>query len=291
MTVPSSRDTNSHIDVFQKNYAFTSRECPQYILRTGSFGPCYVLIFKSDQYSALAHVDDTTTIESISSIFKEFTDHNMPLENVQATILGGWKEHPESFRWGEQIRSLIDDQGFKKVVDRRFSKKTMKSEDQKKLVKKALQSNGRLKHILGVSPQYWTEAQQQMANRALKGNTEAFYEFGAEINAKSRKYYLLNEFQQDLDVRQGELSTSYAEECRRQGKEFLMLPLTKVDNPSLEPLTNPDSLASVHLDETPDDESCYSKFLSFFVGKETSINWMQRCTIFSSSSKEHLKSQ
>ena len=104
---------NNTIDIFQKNWAFTSVDSGQPQIRTGSFGPCYVLTFSSPQFAAMAHVDDNTDVNSISVIFNKFSEYAIAPKDIKVIILGGWERNPESFKWGMHIVKKLTNQVVK----------------------------------------------------------------------------------------------------------------------------------------------------------------------------------
>lgn len=114
------------INVYQKNWAFTSADSDSPKIITSSFGPCYVVTFTSGKFAAMTHIDDTTDVDSITTIFKKFKNNSIDLKDVNVTILGGWKEHPSSFLWGQKILKIIKESGFEKInVDLMHTKKTL----------------------------------------------------------------------------------------------------------------------------------------------------------------------
>lgn len=163
------------INIFQKNWAFTSSNSNKPQIKTGSFGPCYVLTFTSGPWAAMAHLDTTTKVESLTLIFDKFKENSVSPRDVKVVIIGGWKENTQSFKWGEKIVAKIMEAGFEKV-----STKNM-------YLKKALATLGRVQ----------------------KNLLHNYYHFGALLDARSGKTFLLKE-----------LSTSMDEEQVRQSKEF-----------------------------------------------------------------------
>ncbi|KIA76458.1 hypothetical protein [Parachlamydia acanthamoebae] len=112
------------ICVYQKNWAYATPDSPKPILTTGSFGPCYVVTLISEKCTAMAHVDDTTQVESIKQIFAEFSKRSIQFKDVQVVILGGWKEHGESKEWGDKIFRYLCSAGFSSInLKYMFSKK------------------------------------------------------------------------------------------------------------------------------------------------------------------------
>ncbi len=103
------------IDIFQKNWAFTTADSDQSQIKTGSFGPCHVVTFATAKFVAMAHIDDNTDINSIQHIFNKFAKNNIEPKNIRVTILGGWKDHTESSKWGKMILQKINEFGAANV--------------------------------------------------------------------------------------------------------------------------------------------------------------------------------
>lgn len=66
----------------------------------------------SGKFAAMAHIDDNTIVDSI---FAKFTENSVSFTDVKVIVLGGWKEHPESFKWGTKIVKKINEAGFEDV--------------------------------------------------------------------------------------------------------------------------------------------------------------------------------
>jgi len=159
------------INIFQKNWAFTSAENAKPQIKTGSFGPCYVVTFTSQKFAAMAHIDDMTQVDSIEIIFNKFSENSIELKDVKVIILGGWKAHPESFKWGNKIVEKIKTAGFKNISDKNmFSKKCL-------------------------------TLLQQMQD--ISGpELPTYFHFGALVDATNGKTFLLKEPDGDLDNEQ-----------------------------------------------------------------------------------------
>lgn len=114
------------ISIFQKNWAFTSSDSEKPQIKTGGFGPCYVVTFTSGKFAAMAHIDDTTNVDSMTSIFDKFIENSVSLKDVKVIVLGGWQEHPKSFTWGTKIVKKINEAGFENVSTKNmYSKKAL----------------------------------------------------------------------------------------------------------------------------------------------------------------------
>ena len=165
------------INIFQKNWAFTSSNSDKPQIKTGSFGPCYVVTFTSGPFASMAHLDTTTKVESLSLIFDKFKENSVSPRDVKVVIIGGWKENTESFKWGEKIVAKIMEAGFEKV-----STKNM-------YLKKALATLGRVQKIL----------------------LHNYYHFGALVDATSGKTFLLKELSTSIDKEQVRQSKEFYE--------------------------------------------------------------------------------
>lgn len=159
------------INIFQKNWAFTSSDSESPQIKTGSFGPCYVVTFTSGKFAAMAHIDDTTNVDSITSIFNKFLENSVSLKDVRVIVLGGWKEHQESFKWGKKIVTKINESGFENI-----STKNMYS-------KKALTYS---QQIQGIS----------------KSDVPRYYHLGALVDSSNGQTYLLTKVSPALEQEQ-----------------------------------------------------------------------------------------
>lgn len=159
------------IQIFQKNWAFTSADAQKTQITTGSFGPCYVVTFANEGFAAMAHIDDGTEVKSMKVIFDKFLENSVELKNVKVIILGGWKEYPESFKWGGKVVKRIKKAGFENVSTKNmYSKKTLTI----------------FQEMTGITP-------SEVPNH---------YHFGALVNAKTGKTFLMKEKKQGLDDEQ-----------------------------------------------------------------------------------------
>ena len=154
------------INIFQKNRAFTSAESEKPQIKTGAFGPCYVVTFTSKGFAAMAHIDDTTQVESIKVIFKKFSENSIDVKDIKVIILGGWKSHPESFKWGNKIIKQIKDAGFENISTKNMFLKSLP----------IIQDNSILK--------------------------KDSHHLGALVDAEKGKTFLLKEFDQELEQEQ-----------------------------------------------------------------------------------------
>jgi uncharacterized protein YggL (DUF469 family) len=158
------------IPIFQKNWAFTSSDSKQTQIITGAFGPCYVVSFTSGKFAAMAHIDDTTNIDSMQAIFNKFIENSVSLKDVKVVIVGGWKENGESFNWGSMIVNKILTSGFEKEkvsIKNMFSKKIL----------------------------------TQISASDLSDS----YHLGAMVDSKTGKTFILKERNKDLDDKQCKL--------------------------------------------------------------------------------------
>lgn len=171
---------NNTINIFQKNWAFTSSDSESTKIKTGSFGPCYVVTFTSGKYAAMAHIDDTTNVNSITAIFGKFLENAVSLKDVKVIVLGGWKNHPESFNWGERIVTKINEAGFENI-----STKNMHS-------KKALTP---VQQMQGIS----------------ESDTHEYYHFGALVDSSNGKTFILHELSPELEQEQNKQMNDFAE--------------------------------------------------------------------------------
>jgi hypothetical protein len=159
------------IQIFQKSWAFTSADAEKPQITTGSFGPCYVVTFASEGFAAMAHIDDCTEVKSMKVIFDKFLENSVELKNIKVIILGGWKEYPESSKWGKKVVKKIKKAGFENVSTKgMYSKKGLTPFQQ----------------MVGITP-------PELPN---------YYHFGALVNAKTGKTFLVKEANQALEDEQ-----------------------------------------------------------------------------------------
>lgn len=102
---------SSRIFVGQQEWAFTSVNSDKPRITTCGFGPCYVLSFTAKNHAALAHVDDTTIVESINQIFARFQKELIERHEIKVTLMGGWQGNPSSREWGMKILHLLEASG------------------------------------------------------------------------------------------------------------------------------------------------------------------------------------
>jgi hypothetical protein len=171
---------NNSINIFQKNWAFTSSDSESPQIKTGNFGPCYVVTFTSGKFAAMAHIDDSTNVDSITSIFDKFLENSVSLKDVKVIVLGGWKEHPESCRWGGKIVTKINESGFENI-----STKNMYS-------KEALTV---FQQMQGIS----------------ESDIPKHYHLGALVDSSNGKTFLVKEFSLALEQEQLKQTREFAE--------------------------------------------------------------------------------
>jgi hypothetical protein len=184
---------NNSITIFQKNWAFTSSNSTKPNIYTGTFGGGYVVTFTSDKFAAMAHIDDNTNVDSITSIFKKFLDNSVSLKDVKVIVLGGWKEHPRSYKWGKKIVKRIKEFEFKKVSTKNmYSKKTPST--------------------------------IQLRNGIPESDVPEYYHYGASINASGGKIGFLKKippsYQEEINKQLEEFVKKYPDDVE--------LPLTQV---------------------------------------------------------------
>jgi hypothetical protein len=180
------------IPIFQKNWAFTSSESKQTQIITGAFGPCYMVSFTSGKFAAMAHIDDTTNVDSMQAIFNKFIENSVSLKDVKVVIVGGWKENSESFKWGMMIVNKILTSGFKKEM---VSTKNMFS--------KKILTNLRIS----------------------ESEVSDYFHLGAIVDSKTGKTFILKEKNKDLADKQSELLQEF---MKKYVKEDMEYPLTQV---------------------------------------------------------------
>lgn len=169
------------INIYQKNWAFTTSDSDRTQIKTGSFGPCYVVTFTSGKFAAMAHIDDTTNVDSITAIFDKFKENSVALADVKVTILGGWEEHPESFKWGLKIVKKITGSGFENLnVKKMHSTRAIPIAQQ----------------IQGIT----------------KSELFNHYHLGALVDAVTGKTFILKEYSDLLDQEQMRKNQKFAEE-------------------------------------------------------------------------------
>ncbi len=117
----SVRYSDISLNVYQKQWGF-SKSIP---IKTGSFGPCYVVVLTGRNCAAMAHIDDMTQVETIERIFDRFRAEGIPQDCIDVSIRGGWINHLESRKWGDHIWRKIVEANCKSLdVEYIFSKKT-----------------------------------------------------------------------------------------------------------------------------------------------------------------------
>lgn len=199
----TSIPTNEIINIYQKNWAFTTSTSSRPQIRTGSFGPCYVVVLKSEGCVAMAHLDDTTDVNSITDIFEEFKRNSVEPQNVNVFIAGGWKEHTASFEWGQKILSKIGEFNCKKVTTTHmFTKRGLSTEEVRRGLK------------------------QQQSDSSYDP-TQDFYQ-GAVVSAITGKTYLMKEIVLDLEAKQAELSLEFHASYDESVMDSLEIPMHRV---------------------------------------------------------------
>jgi len=168
------------ICIFQKNFAFTTADSERTQIKTGPFGPCYVVTFTSVKFAAMAHIDDQANVDSMSAIFEKFLENSVNPKDIKVIVLGGWKEHPESYIWGQKILNKILNSNFQNV-----STTNMHS-------KKALTP---YQEMYGMSP----------------SEVSDHYHFGATVDSTNGETFTLNEYPEDLDDAQDEQTQKFTD--------------------------------------------------------------------------------
>ncbi len=139
-----------------------------------------MVTFTSGKFAAMAHIDDNTNVDSITAIFDKFLENSVSLKDVKVIVLGGWEEHPESFKWGKRIVTKINESGFENI-----STKNMYS-------KKALTV---FQQMQGIS----------------KSDVPKHYHLGALVDSSNGRTFLLKEFSPALEQEQLEQTREFAE--------------------------------------------------------------------------------
>jgi hypothetical protein len=103
------------INIFQKEWAATSASSPITTITTAPFGPCYVVTFAWRQWVSMAHIDDTTNVESLSQMIELVREQALKADEVQVRVAGGWPDQPQSNLWGDKILKKLHDEGFSKI--------------------------------------------------------------------------------------------------------------------------------------------------------------------------------
>jgi hypothetical protein len=173
------------INVYQKNWAFTSAESKSPKIQTSSFGPCYEISFTTPGFAALAHIDDTTQTESMQKIFDRLAKHSINPKDVKVIVLGGWEEHPESKKWGDKVVKHIKDAGFENL--------STKGMFAKKMFKGAFEC-----------------ADQSARPSEIAKELSPYYHFGALVDARSNKTFLLKEFNENLEKAQAHQTRKFS---------------------------------------------------------------------------------
>jgi hypothetical protein len=99
--------------VAQKPATVCQKECvisKSRDIATSAFGPCYVLTGHDPKtkYNFLAHLDDMTQVESFSEIFRKLRGLGVKIQDLtNVRLMGGWKNHGESAKWGHKIIKVL----------------------------------------------------------------------------------------------------------------------------------------------------------------------------------------
>lgn len=189
---------NNTINIFQKNWAFTSSDSESPQIKTGSFGPCYVVTFTSGKFAAMAHIDDNVNVDSITAIFDKFLENSVSLKDVKVIVLGGWREYQMSFEWGKRIVNKIINSGFEDV--------SLKNMYSKKGITVFQQNNG-----------------------VSESDAPKHYHFGALVDSSNGKTFILHEVSQVLTEEQFRQLDEFAK--RYSSNSSVEVPLTQVIRP------------------------------------------------------------
>ena len=198
--------------IYQKDWALTSSDAERPVIKTGHFGPCYLLVLSTvkvlvekeneslkikgneekssrkeishlvesqtektlatRQFFAMAHIDDSTNVASIKDIFDEFAKFDVKPEGIKVSIVGGWKQEKSSKMWGDKILKHIRNAGCKDI--------------DRQLVYLKIQM---------------TEIQKKRGCRSLEALQNHFYG-GAEFDARTAKLTLLKEKDEKIAAEQ-----------------------------------------------------------------------------------------
>ena len=181
MSVSSSIDP---IVIYQKNFAFTSSDSAKSSIETCSFGPCYVVVFRSGKYAAMAHMDDTTSVKpSFKSIFDKFHKQNIQPKDIKVTVMGGWKEHHDSKVWGDHIIQEINNYDVTILNTQNMYKKKMLKDDVLK--------NFNEENLKSLDEEALFKIFENIDFNGF--STKNHYFKGARVDAKLDKVYILNE--------------------------------------------------------------------------------------------------
>lgn len=118
------------LNIFENQYAFTSSDATHPVIRTGCFGPCYVVTFTSGKFAAMAHMNQNINTETIRRVFNAFKEQSIEPKNVKVSILGGWKKDEQSSITGINISTFIAKLGCQEVDTSRMHKKEVLPESQ-----------------------------------------------------------------------------------------------------------------------------------------------------------------
>jgi len=141
----------------------------------------------------MAHIDDCTQVETMMQIVKKFDQHEVCRKDIKAIVIGGWQDHPESYRWGMKVVDFLKEQQFENLSTKNMFKK--------KIVTFPIQDFG------------------QATNH---------YYFGAQVDAKGGRTSVVSQFNPDfqvLDDRQMQANEAYA---KKYGTSAPELPLKGV---------------------------------------------------------------
>jgi hypothetical protein len=103
----------SRIQVFQKEWAFTTAASAIPVLQTGIVGPCFVVGFFGDKGVAMAHLDCTTQVDSLSSVIEKVRKVVSETDFLRAEIIGGWQEALLSKELGDGILKRLQEAGIR----------------------------------------------------------------------------------------------------------------------------------------------------------------------------------
>ncbi len=158
-------------------------------IAVGTFGPCYVLSGsdKTTGYHFLAHIDDTTSIESVKKIFttlKELGARSIDHVSLQ----GGWKHHVESNKWGNALKVLLKENLPDTTVDlSHFQTKVMSSKGRIHELGLTHRAGGILNVKTGVFSDFkqpW-ESLERKQHTKNEENQRVFHHYMASFSASS----------------------------------------------------------------------------------------------------------
>ena len=123
-------DLNLGVPVIQREWGITCGFSAKPILYGYGVGPCYAASFYHREFKvgAFAHIDDSTDLDSVNKIYEFFFQtYEIRREELEVHVVGGWKAHPESEKWGLALLKKLTDDKVQLISSNIFNKVMMGS--------------------------------------------------------------------------------------------------------------------------------------------------------------------